>query len=113
MKPTEPNLNESQPLEQHEATAVEETLSRTSMLEIRICTTNKTGKSVHSFEPASKKKKKKLTPYNSQHATSEGAQRVAHGSAVANPKVYFSVINGRLINRAQCAMQMLQGSYSD
>lgn len=60
-----------------------------------------------------KKEKKKCYIYNSQRATSEGAQRVAHGSAVANPKVYFSVINGQLINRAQCAMQMLQGSYSD
>lgn len=49
--------------------------------------------------------------YNSQHATSESAQR-KHGLPVANPKVYFSVINGWIRNSAQRAMQLLQSSYS-
>lgn len=45
------------------------------------------------------------------HITSESAQR-KHGLPVANPKVYFSVINGWIRNSAQRAMQLLQSSYS-
>ena len=49
--------------------------------------------------------------YNRQRATSESALR-KHASPVANPKVYFSVINGQIRNSAQRAMQLLQSSYS-
>lgn len=49
--------------------------------------------------------------YNRQRAMSESAQR-KHALPVANPKVYFSVINGQIRNSAQCAMQLLQSSYS-
>lgn len=61
-------LSPVQKFEQHEATAVEETSSRPST-EFRIldfCTTNKTGKSVHFFWPAStgQVKKRREMYYN-------------------------------------------------
>lgn len=50
-------------------------------------------------------------PYIRAHVTSDSTLR-KHAQPVANPKLYFSVINVQIRNSAQHAMQLLQSSYS-